>query len=126
LASCLIELARYGEADETLTALSTETFSPDILERAVAFVAEKDEYKRAEAALVEMLKLDAEHAPSRFRLDELRALKEDVRRIDCGATTENTPLQVDIIPLLHGEPQITECATGVPGALLYKRRASIV
>ncbi|MDR1931138.1 MAG: tetratricopeptide repeat protein [Treponema sp.] len=89
-ASCLIELARYGEADDVLTGGGEVT--PDLLER-IAFVAEKKgEYKRAEAAVREALKTDPDHVPSLFHLgwncassgrwDELGPLLERLERLD--------------------------------------------
>ena len=70
-ASCLIELARYGEADDVLTAglgdFSPES-SPDMLEL-IAFVAvKKGEYKRAEAASRAALGIDPDHVPSLLQL----------------------------------------------------------
>ncbi|MDR2661513.1 MAG: tetratricopeptide repeat protein [Treponema sp.] len=75
-ASCLIELGRYGEADDVLTAggrgISPET-NPDVLEL-IAFVAvKKGEYKRAGAAALAALKIDPDHVPSLISLGWTKA-----------------------------------------------------
>jgi tetratricopeptide (TPR) repeat protein/transcription elongation factor Elf1 len=75
-ASCLIELGRYGEADDILTVggrdISPEG-SSDMLEL-IAFVAvKKGEYKRAEAAALAALKIDPDHVPSLISLGWTKA-----------------------------------------------------
>jgi tetratricopeptide (TPR) repeat protein/transcription elongation factor Elf1 len=76
--ACLIELGRYGEADDVLTAgprgsrFSPEA-SPEILEL-IAFVAvKKGEHKRAEEAIRAALKIDPAHVPSLLQLGWNRA-----------------------------------------------------
>ncbi|MDR2768824.1 MAG: tetratricopeptide repeat protein [Treponema sp.] len=65
-ASCLIELGRYGEADNVLT-VSFDP-GPEML-ALIAYVAvKKGEYQRAEAAARAALDLDPEHAPSLLHL----------------------------------------------------------
>jgi tetratricopeptide (TPR) repeat protein len=65
-ASCLIELGRYGEADDALT--NNIEPSPEILEM-ISFVAgKKGEYKRAETAARAALEIDGEHIPSLLHL----------------------------------------------------------
>jgi tetratricopeptide (TPR) repeat protein len=90
-ASCLIELGRYGEADDVLTAdsrsnrFSPET-SPDMLEL-IAFIAvKKGEHKRAEAALRAALKINPNHVGSLLQLGWNRAFAgqwEEVKEILC-------------------------------------------
>jgi len=65
--SCLIELARYGEADDVLTTAPGE-LTPAMLEL-IAFVAvKKGEYKRAETAARSALKINPYHVPSLLQL----------------------------------------------------------
>jgi tetratricopeptide (TPR) repeat protein len=65
--SCLIELSRYGEADDVLTNSSGE-LNPAMLEL-IAFVAvKKGEYKRAETAARSALKINPYHVPSLLQL----------------------------------------------------------
>jgi tetratricopeptide (TPR) repeat protein len=75
-ASCLIELGRYGEADDVLTAEGRDTSpeaNPDMLEL-IAFVAvKKGEYKRAEAAALAALKINPDHVPSLISLGWTKA-----------------------------------------------------
>ncbi|GHV86035.1 hypothetical protein AGMMS50230_16430 [Spirochaetia bacterium] len=76
--SCLIEMNRYGEADDALTAGSGSRdfppdLNPDMLEL-IAFVAvKKGEYKRAEAAVKAALKIDPNHVPSLLQLGWTKA-----------------------------------------------------
>jgi tetratricopeptide (TPR) repeat protein len=94
-ASCLIELGRYGEADDVLTAGGRDIFpklSPDMLEL-IAFVAvKKGEYKRAEAAARAALAINPDHVPSLISLgwtkafgghwDELEAVLDHLDDLD--------------------------------------------
>jgi tetratricopeptide (TPR) repeat protein len=65
--SCLIELSRYGEADDVLTNSPGE-LNPAMLEL-IAFVAvKKGEYKRAETAALSALKINPYHVPSMLQL----------------------------------------------------------
>jgi len=76
--ACLIELGRYGEADDVLTTnsrtrnFSTET-NPDMLELIAFVAAKKGEYKRAETASRAALKINPHHAPSLLQLGWIRA-----------------------------------------------------
>ncbi|MDR1390522.1 MAG: tetratricopeptide repeat protein [Treponema sp.] len=66
-ASCLIELGRYGEADDVLTAgleLGNADESVKLLELIALVAVKKGEYKRAEAAARAALNIDGEHVPS--------------------------------------------------------------
>jgi len=66
-ASCLIELGRYGEADNVLTSYSGE-LTPAMLEL-IAFVSvKKGEYKRAETAARAALEIEPHHVPSLLQL----------------------------------------------------------
>ncbi|MDR2048397.1 MAG: tetratricopeptide repeat protein [Treponema sp.] len=67
-ASCLVELARYGEADAVLTSFSGGTSSPEILELIAFVAAKKGEYRRAETASRAALEINPEHAPSLLHL----------------------------------------------------------
>ncbi|MDR0402697.1 MAG: tetratricopeptide repeat protein [Treponema sp.] len=67
-ASCLVETARYGEADAVLTSFSDGTSSPEILELIAFVAAKKGEYARAETASRTALEIDPEHAPSLLHL----------------------------------------------------------
>ncbi|MDR1506465.1 MAG: tetratricopeptide repeat protein [Treponema sp.] len=67
-ASCLVEMARYGEADNVLTSFPGGTSSPEILELIAFVAAKKGEYKRAEAASLAALQLNPGHAPSLLHL----------------------------------------------------------
>jgi tetratricopeptide (TPR) repeat protein len=78
--SCLIELNRYGEADEVLTVgkrdnhFSSE-LNPGIL-GLIAFIAvKKGEYERAEAAVMKALKINPDHIPSLLQLGWNRVLR---------------------------------------------------
>ena len=67
-ASCLLELALYGEADELLAKAHALAPSPAIL-KMIAFVAtRKGEYARAEQACRSALEMDPIHAPSLLSL----------------------------------------------------------
>jgi predicted Zn-dependent protease len=66
-ASCLTELARYGEADDVITAYPGEQ-TPAMLELIAFIAAQKGEYRRAEAASRAALDADPEHAPSLLHL----------------------------------------------------------
>ena len=76
--SCLVELGRYGEADDVLTVDSRgRGFSPetssDMLEL-IAFIAvKKGEHKRAEAALRAALKINPNHIKALLQLGWNRA-----------------------------------------------------
>lgn len=72
-ANCLIELGRYGEADDALTA-GPETEDPETLELISYVAVKKGEYPRAEAAARAALEIDPDHAPSLLRLGWIRAL----------------------------------------------------
>ena len=66
-ASCLIELACFGEADNVLTSFQGEP-SPEMLEL-IAFVAvKKGEFRRAEAASRAALERNPDYAPSLLHL----------------------------------------------------------
>jgi tetratricopeptide (TPR) repeat protein len=67
-ASCLVELARYGEADTVLTSFSDGTSSPELLELIAFVAAKKGEYRRAETASRAALEIDPEHVPSLLHL----------------------------------------------------------
>ncbi|MDR2142997.1 MAG: tetratricopeptide repeat protein [Treponema sp.] len=67
-ASCLVETARYGEADAVLTSFPGGTSSPEILELIAFVAAKKGEYRRAETASRAALEIDPEHAPSLLHL----------------------------------------------------------
>ena len=76
--ACLVELGRYGEADDVLTAgPRTNQFSPEaspeILEL-IAFIAvKKGEHKRAEEATRAALNINPNHVPSLLQLGWNRA-----------------------------------------------------
>ena len=85
--SCLIELGRYGEADDVLTGgthsnrFSPET-SPDMLEL-IAFIAvKKGEHKRAEAALRAALKINPDHIGSLLQLGWNRAFSSQWEEVE--------------------------------------------
>ena len=85
--SCLIELSRYGEADDVLT-LGTRSnnfspeASPDMLEL-IAFVAvKKGEYKRAEAALRAALRINPNHVGSLLQLGWNRAFASQWEEVE--------------------------------------------
>ncbi|MDR0585848.1 MAG: tetratricopeptide repeat protein [Treponema sp.] len=67
-ASCLVEMARYGEADAVLTSFPGGTSSPEILELIAFVAAKKGEYRRAETASRAALEINPEHAPSLLHL----------------------------------------------------------
>ena len=73
--ACLIEMERYGEADDVLTSdtgnFSSET-NPDMLELIAFLAAKKGEYKRAEAASMAALKINPHHVPSLLQLGWIR------------------------------------------------------
>jgi len=93
-ASCLIELGRYGEADNVLTTYSGE-LSPAMLEL-IAFVAvKKGEYKRAETAARAALKIEPRHVPSLLQLgwaaaftgrwDEVDTILDELEELELNA-----------------------------------------
>jgi tetratricopeptide (TPR) repeat protein len=67
-ASCLVETARYGEADAVLTSFPGGTSSPEILELIAFVAAKKGEYRRAETASRAALEINPEHVPSLLHL----------------------------------------------------------
>jgi tetratricopeptide (TPR) repeat protein len=94
-ASCLIEMGRFGEAEETLAHAHNLGPTPAILEQIAYVAAKKGEYPRAEAACNAALELDAGHVPSlltlggiyaaRFRWDEAAAI---LRKLDALSPDE--------------------------------------
>jgi len=93
-ASCLIEMARYGEADNVLTSYSGE-LTPAMLEL-IAFVAvKKGEYKRAETAARAALKIEPHHVPSLLQLgwaaaftgrwDEVDGILDELEELELNA-----------------------------------------
>ena len=85
--SCLIEMGRYGEADDVLTVDSrSKSFSPetssDMLEL-IAFIAvKKGEHKRAEAALRASLKINPNHIKSLLQLGWNRAFANQWEEVE--------------------------------------------
>ena len=67
-ASCLIEMALYGEADKLLARAHTIAPSPAILEMISYIAVKKGEYERAEQACRSALEIDPLHAPSLLSL----------------------------------------------------------
>jgi tetratricopeptide (TPR) repeat protein len=66
-ASCLVELDRYGEADDVITNIEGVS-SPEMLEIIAFVAAKKGEYKRAEAASRAALEINPGHIPSLLHL----------------------------------------------------------
>ncbi|GHT97516.1 hypothetical protein FACS1894142_2210 [Spirochaetia bacterium] len=85
-ASCLIELGRWGEADDILAHAHRLSPSPEILEQIAYIAAKKGEFQRAEAACRAALELERGHIPSLFSLGWLYASSnrwDDAREIVC-------------------------------------------
>ncbi|MDR1908696.1 MAG: tetratricopeptide repeat protein [Spirochaetaceae bacterium] len=88
-ASCLMELARYGEADDILRRAHVLSPGPAVLELIAWVAAQKGEFLRAEEACNAALRAAPDHIPSlltlawiqaaRFRWEECSAL---LRRLD--------------------------------------------
>jgi tetratricopeptide (TPR) repeat protein len=70
-ASCLIELARMGEADELLTKAYDKAPSPSILELISYVAGRKGEFQRAESACRAALQMESDHVPSLLSLCSL-------------------------------------------------------
>ena len=67
-ASCLLELGLYGEADTVLSGACKINRCPDVLEKISYTASKKGEYKRAETACLEALKIDPFNVPVLFSL----------------------------------------------------------
>jgi tetratricopeptide (TPR) repeat protein len=67
-ASCLIELGRYGQADELLAQAHSREPSPEILELISYVASKKGEFSRAESAARAALEMDSGHIPSLLSL----------------------------------------------------------
>ena len=65
LAQCLIKTEFFGEADSILVSIPP---NPDVLELISYVASKKGEFKRAEAACLESLKIEPEHKPTLFSL----------------------------------------------------------
>jgi tetratricopeptide (TPR) repeat protein len=67
-ASCLIEMAHYGEADTLLSRIHAASPGPGVLDMISYVASKKGEYPRAESASRAALEIDPRHAPSLLSL----------------------------------------------------------
>jgi tetratricopeptide (TPR) repeat protein len=70
-ASCLIELERYGEADDVLSQAYDIAGNTAVLELITHVAMKKGEYRRAETVCRTALDMDPRHTPSLFSLGRL-------------------------------------------------------
>jgi tetratricopeptide (TPR) repeat protein len=67
-ASCLIEMAHYGEADTVLARIHAAAPSPEVLDLISYVASKKGEYLRAESASRAALEINPRHVPSLLSL----------------------------------------------------------
>jgi tetratricopeptide (TPR) repeat protein len=92
-ASCLIEMAHYGEADTILSRIHAAVPGPEILDMISYVASKKGEYLRAESASRAALEIDPRHAPSLLSLGwTLSSLGRIEEAQDCLRRLEGLPL----------------------------------
>ena len=88
-ASCLMEMALYGEADELLAKAHSLAPTPAVLEMISYVAIKKGEYARAEQACLLSLEMDPRHVPSllslawvKLTLGRFSETREIIKRLD--------------------------------------------
>jgi tetratricopeptide (TPR) repeat protein len=120
-ASCLVELSRFGEADEILSHAHQAGPSPVILELIAYVAAQKGEYHRAETACKAALEIDGNHAPAlltlcgiyaaRFRWEEASEIlrRLDTLSLDGAAVTRREELRSRLDEALNRRIACASC-----------------